>query len=69
MKKNPGIAVRNFFGLSVLIVLFDLLVAIFSFADLSKIIIRPGHIAFICVLGLILAAGAFVRPTRSAQDA
>ena len=52
----------NFFGAATLIGLFDLLAARLNFAAFAKIISRPAHIAFICVLGLILAVGAFVRP-------
>ena len=62
MKKNLGIAVMNFFGMAALIGLFDLLAARLNFAVFAQIISRPAHIAFIGVLGLILAVGAFFRP-------
>ena len=71
MKKNLGIAVMNFFGVATLIGLFDLLAARLNFAVFAQIISRPAHIAFICVLGLILAVGGFFRPQmrHSAQAA
>ncbi len=69
MNKNLGIAAMNFFGLAALIGLFDLLAARLNFAVFAQIIARPAHIAFVAVLGLILAVGAFFRPRmpRSAQ--
>ena len=69
MKKNLGIAVMNFFGIIALIGLLDLLAARFSFDVFTQTIGRPGHIAFIVVLGLFLAIGAFVQPRRDVQDA
>jgi len=71
MKKNLGIAVMNFFGLASLVGLFDLLAARFNFAVFAQIISRPAHIAFIGVLGLMLAVGAFFNPRthRSAKVA
>ena len=69
MKKNCGIAVKNFFGIAVLVGLLDLLAARFSFEVFTQTIGRPGHITFICALGLILAVGAFVRPSRKEQNA
>ena len=69
MKKNLGIAVKNFFGIAVLVGLLDLLAARFSLDVFAQTLSRPGHIAFICVLGLILAVGAFIRPSRKAQNA
>lgn len=69
MKKNLGIAVKNFVGIAVLIGLLDLLAARFSLNVFTQTIGRPGHIAFVCVLGLILAVGAFVRPRRNTQNA
>jgi len=69
MKKNLGIAVRNFFGIAALVGLLDLLAARFSFDVFTQTLGRPGHLAFVCVLGLILAAGAFARPRRNAQGA
>ncbi len=69
MKKNLEIAVKNFAGIAVLIGLLDLLAARFSLDVFAQTLSRPGHIAFICVLGLILAVGAFIRPSRKAQNA
>ena len=69
MKKALGIAVKNFFGIAVLVGLLDLLAARFSLDVFAQTLSRPGHIAFICVLGLILAADAFVRPNRNVQKA
>ena len=69
MKKNLEIAVINFIGIAALIGLLDLLAARFSFAAFTQIISRPGHIAFVCVLGLILAVGAFFRTHSNKQDA
>ena len=69
MKKSIGIAVLNFFGIAALVGLLDLLAARFSFAAFRQIIGRPGHIAFVCVLGLILAVGAFFRNVTNKQDA
>ena len=69
MKRNLEIAVINFFGIAALIGLLDLLAARFSFAAFTQTISRPGHIASVCVLGLILAVGAFFRPDSSKQDA
>ena len=68
MKKNLGIAVMNFFGIATLIDLLDLLAARFSFTAFTRIINRPGHIAFVAALGLILAAGAFFRPVRLSKQ-
>ena len=68
MKKNLEIAVINFFGIAALIGLLDLLAARFSFAAFRQIISRPGHIAFACVMGLVLTAGAFVLPRHNAQN-
>ena len=68
MKKSIGIAVMNFFGSAALIGLLDLLAARFSFAAFRQIISKPGHIAFACVMGLVLAAGAFVLPRHNAQN-
>ena len=64
MKKNPGTAVMNFIGIAGLVALLDLLAARFSFDVFKQIIGKPEHIAFVGVLGLILAAGAFVQPHR-----
>ena len=69
MKKNLEIAVINFFGIAALIGLLDLLAARFSFAAFTPIFNRPGHIATVCVLGLILAVGAFFRTSRNDQNA
>ena len=69
MKKNLEIAVINFFGITALIGLIDLLAARFSFAAFAQIFNRPGHIATVCVLGLILAVGAFFRTSRNDQNA
>ena len=69
MKKNLGTAVKNFFGIAALLCLFDLFASRFDLAKFTEIIGRPGHIAFVTVLGLILAAGAFARPRRSVQTA
>ncbi len=69
MKKNLGIAVMNFFGIAALIGLLDLFAARFNFTVFTQIVNRPAHIAFIAVLGLILAVGAFFRPSRTAQAA
>ena len=69
MKKNLEIAVINFFGITALIGLLDLLAARFSFAAFAQIFNRPGHIATVCVLGLILAVGAFFQPRRSMKTA
>ena len=69
MKKNLEIAVINFFGITALIGLLDLLAARFSFAAFAQIFNRPGHIAIVCVLGLILAVGAFFRTSRNDQNA
>ncbi len=69
MKKNLEIAIINFFGISALIGLLDLLAARFSFAAFAQIFNRPGHIATVCVLGLILAVGAFFRTSRNDQNA
>ena len=70
MKRNLGIAVMNFFGVAALIGLLNLLAARFNFAVFAQTISRPAHIAFIGVLGLILAVGAFFRPrVRSAAQA
>ena len=69
MKKNLGIAVMNFFGVAALVGLLDLLAARFSYAAFIQTIGKPGHIAFICVLGLILAVGSVFRSSRSGQDA
>ena len=69
MKKNLAIAVINFFGITALIGLLDLLAARFSFAAFAQIFNRPGHIATVCVLGLILAVGAFFRTSRNDQNA
>ena len=68
MKKNLENAVINFFGIAALIGLLDLLAARFSFAVFTQTISKPGHIAFIGVLGLILAAGAFFQPRSNKQD-
>ena len=69
MKKNLEIAVIHFFGITALIGLLDLLAARFSFAAFAQIFNRPGHIATVCVLGLILAVGAFFRTSRNDQNA
>ena len=69
MKKNLEIAVIYFFGIAALIGLLDLLAARFSFAAFTQIFNRPGHIATVCVLGLILAVGAFFRTSRNDQNA
>ena len=69
MKKNLEIAVIHFFGITALIGLLDLLAARFSFAAFTQIFNRPGHIATVCVLGLILAVGAFFRTRSNKQDA
>ncbi len=69
MKKNLEIAVINFFGIAVLIGLIDLFAARFSFAAFTQIFNRPGHIVSVCVLGLILAVGAFFRTSSNKQDA
>ena len=61
MKKNLEIAVIYFFGIAALIG--------FSFAAFAQIFNRPGHIATVCVLGLILAVGAFFRTRSNKQDA
>ena len=62
MKKKLEIAVMNFLGIAVLIGLLDLLAARFDYAAFAQTISQPAHIAFIGVLGLILAVGAFFRP-------
>lgn len=59
MKKNLGIAVESFLGIAAMISLFDLLAARFDFDVFKQIIGQSGHIAFVIVLGLILAVGAF----------
>ena len=69
MRKKLGTAVMNFIGIAGLVLMLDLLVARFSFDVFTQIISRPGHIAFVGVLGLILAIGAFVQPRRDVQDA
>ena len=69
MKKNLETAAMNFVGIAGLIGLIDLLAARFSFDVFSQILFRPGHIAFIGVSGLILAAGAFIRPCHTKQTA
>ena len=66
MKKNIGIAVMNFFGLASLVALLDLMVARFNTAVFAQIVSRPSHLAFVAVLGLILAVAPFVRPRRAA---
>ena len=53
MKKNLGTAVMNFIGIAGLVALLDLLAARFSFDVFRQIIGKPGHIAFVGVLGLI----------------
>lgn len=68
MKKNLENAVINFFGIAALIGLLDLLAARFSFAAFTQTISRSGHIAFVGVLGLILAAGAFFQPSSNEPD-
>ena len=55
-------------ALAALIGLFDLLAARFSITVFTQIINRPGHIAFIAVLGMILAVGAFFRPLRLSEQ-
>ena len=67
MKKNLGIAVMNFFGIATLIGLIDLLAARFSFAAFTQTISRPGHIAFVAVLGLICRR--FLLPPGASQHA
>lgn len=69
MKKNLEFAVVNFFEIVVLVGLLDLLAARFSFDVFTQTIGRPGHIAFVVVLGLILAVGAFVQPHSKEQTA
>ena len=69
MRKNLGTAVMNFIGIAGLVLLLDLLAARFSFDAFKQIIGKPGHIAFVGVLGLILAAGAFVLPHRKMHSA
>ena len=69
MKKTAGIAVMNFFGISALIGLLDLVAARFDIAAFVRIAARPAHLAFIAVFGLILAAAAFVRPQHAAAAA
>lgn len=67
MRKKFGTAVMNFIGIAGLVVLLDLLAARFSIDVFTQTINRPGHIAFIVVLGLILAADAFIRPCHTGQ--
>ena len=62
MKKTIGIAVMNFFGITAIIALLDMLVARFNLDVFTRTITRPSHLAFVAVFGLILAAAAFVRP-------
>ncbi len=64
MKKHLGNAVVNFIGIAAMVGLFDLLAARFDSDVFAQTIRTPGHIAFVGVLGLILAVGAFVRPGR-----
>ena len=67
MKKKLGAAVMNFIGIAGLVLMLDLLAARFSIDVFTQTISRPGHIAFIGVLGLILAADAFIRPCHTEQ--
>ena len=69
MKKNIGIAVMNFFGLAALVALLDLMVARFNTAVFAQAFTRPAHLAFIGVLGAIVALAALVRPARGAKAA
>ena len=62
MKKTIGIAVMNFFGISAIIAMLDLFVARFNIPLFVRTFTRPSHLAFVAVFGLILAAGAFIRP-------
>ncbi len=62
MKKTVGIAVMNFFGITAIIALLDMLVARFNLDVFTRTITRPSHLAFTAVFGLILAAAAFIRP-------
>ena len=64
MKNHLAAAAVSFFGIAAMIALFDLLAARFDPAVFAQTVGRPGHAAFAVVLGLILAAGAFVRPVR-----
>ncbi len=69
MKKNLGIAVENFLGIAAMISLLDLLAARFDFDVFKQIIGQPGHIAFVVVLGLILAVGAFTGSAAEMPEA
>ena len=69
MKKNIGIAVMNFFGITAIIALLDLFVARFNTAVFTRTFTRPSHLAFVAVFGLILAAAAFFRPARKTTAA
>ena len=64
MKKTIGIAVMNFFGISAIIAMLDMLVARFDLEVFTRTFTRPSHLAFVVVFGLLLAAAAFVRPTN-----
>ena len=66
MKKNIGVAVMNFFGLASLVALLDMMVARFNTTVFVQMFTRPAHLAFIGVLGLILAVAPVVRPRRAA---
>ena len=69
MKKNFGIAVMNFFGITAIIALLDMFVARFNIPLFVRTFTRPSHLAFVAVFGLILAAAAFIRPTQKKTSA
>ncbi len=69
MKKHLGMAVVNFFGTAAMACLFDLLAARLNLEEFMQTIGRPGHIAFVIVLGLILAVGALTGPAAEMPEA
>ena len=69
MKKHLGMAVVNFLGTAVMACLFDLLAARLNLDEFMQTIRRPGHIAFVIVLGLILAVGTLTGPATETPEA